>query len=150
MSRKKITIDKLFSDRLKILIEKRLCVTQKTFSTKVGISQGYLSMVLKGVRGASAELIAGLYIHYGNYLSWLLTGDGEITINPEKETCVAEETPIYKGEILEDAEKRLKKMERELEILKSMFADLAVENAELKKRLNEKDCPGEKIAAAGK
>lgn len=100
MSRKKITIDKLFSDRLKTLIDERLGVTQAAFSKKIGISQGYLSMVLKGVRGASAELIAGLYIHHSDYLSWLLTGEGEMTREPEKKVGIAESpTYIYKERI---------------------------------------------------
>lgn len=78
MSRKNITIEKSFSIRLKTLLEDHLGITQAAFSNKVGISQGYLSMVLKGKRGASAELIAGLYIHYSNYLNWLLIGEGEM------------------------------------------------------------------------
>jgi hypothetical protein len=32
-------------------------------------------MILTGKRGPSAELIAGLHIHYREYLAWLLTGE---------------------------------------------------------------------------
>lgn len=99
MSRKNFTIDKSFSNRLKTLIEDCLDITQAALSSKIGISQGYLSMVLKGTRGASAELMAGLYIHYGNYLHWLLTGEGEINRKPEKEgKCEKDDTYIYKEE----------------------------------------------------
>lgn len=98
MSRKKITIDKFFSDRLKTLLKDHLDITQAELSSKVGISQGYLSMVLKGMRGASAELIAGLHIHYGEYLDWLLTGEGEMIRKPESENKIQvnKDTPIYK------------------------------------------------------
>lgn len=84
MSRKKSTIDELFSERLKILIEDKLKVSQIYFANKIGISQSYLSAVLKNIRGSSAELIAGLYIHYREYLDWLLTGEGEMIRGDKK------------------------------------------------------------------
>ncbi len=31
-------------------------------------------MILSGKRGPSADLIAGLYIHYREYMDWLITG----------------------------------------------------------------------------
>ncbi|MFA5261643.1 MAG: XRE family transcriptional regulator [Candidatus Omnitrophota bacterium] len=77
MSRKIFTTDKIISERLKILIEDRLKMTQAKFSREVGISQGYLSMILSGKRGPSAELIAGIYLNYRKYLSWILTGDDQ-------------------------------------------------------------------------
>ncbi len=74
MSRKKLTIDKLFSDRLRILIKEKLDISQVEFCNKIGITEGYLSMMLSGKRGASAEVIAGLFLNYREYLEWLLTG----------------------------------------------------------------------------
>lgn len=97
MSRKKSTIDDFFSKRLRALID-NLGVSQVLFSKNIGISQSYLSAVLKGKRGASAELIAGLYIYYSEYMYWLLTGEGEMTKTPEIESGVAEAPPIYKEE----------------------------------------------------
>jgi len=75
MSSKKLTIENNFPERLKVLIKERLNITQTAFCIKIGISQGYLSMVLSGERGPSAELIAGLYYHYSKYLHWILTGE---------------------------------------------------------------------------
>jgi len=102
MSRKKSTIDDLFSARLKVLIEDELGVSQVYFSNKIGISQSYLSAVLKAIRGASAELIAGLFIHYREYLDWLLTGEGEMI----RRDVEGDDPEISK--LLEEARKVLK------------------------------------------
>lgn len=87
------------------------------FSNKIGISQSYLSAILKGKRGASAELIAGLYIHYRKYLSWLLTGESEATSKLGPKTQIAEGVSIYKVEDDDPETAGLIKMTRE--ILKS-------------------------------
>ncbi|NPV05627.1 MAG: helix-turn-helix transcriptional regulator [Syntrophaceae bacterium] len=81
MSSKKITKDINFSKRLKSFIKDELGITQAEFADKMGITQGYLNMVLgtknrPPSRGPSAELMAGLFIHYREYLDWLLTGQG--------------------------------------------------------------------------
>ena len=78
MSRKKYTIEHFFYKRLKILIKNELKISQKAFADKIGISPNYLSFVLSGKRGASAELIAGLFIHYGKYANYVLTGKGSM------------------------------------------------------------------------
>lgn len=75
MSSKKFIIWNLFSKRLKDLIKSRLKISQKTFSDIVGVSENYLSMVLNEKSGPSADMIAGIYLHYNDYLEWLLTGD---------------------------------------------------------------------------
>ena len=62
-----------FSDRLRILIEKRLSIKHKEFAKTVGISPGYLSQVLSG-KGPSAALISGVYLYYSEHICWLLTG----------------------------------------------------------------------------
>ena len=114
MSRKKSTIDDLFSGRLKILIDGELKVSQAYFSNKIGISASYLSAVLKNKRGPSAELVAGLYVHYRGYLQWLLTGEGEMFIDTSDQSVPASLeievlTKVVKGveEYLEEAEKEL-------------------------------------------
>lgn len=72
MSSKKTTIDGGFPERLRELIEKRLGVTQGEFAKKIGITTGYVSMVVTGKRGPSAEMIAGIFVNYGEHLPWLL------------------------------------------------------------------------------
>lgn len=32
-------------------------------------------MILNGKRGPSADLIAGIYLHYSDHMTWLLTGE---------------------------------------------------------------------------
>jgi len=75
LSMKKITKDILFSKRLRVLIKNKLDLTQVEFCKGVGITQGYLSMVLGGKRGPSADLIIGIFLNYSEYLFWLLTGE---------------------------------------------------------------------------
>lgn len=72
---KKLTIDNNFSDRLKTLLQDKIKIKQTDFCKRVGITQGYFSMILSGKRGPSADLIAGLYLNYSEYLTWLLTGE---------------------------------------------------------------------------
>ena len=74
VSSDKLNIDDKFPRRLREFIKNRLKLTQSDFAKKIGITAGYLSMVITGKSGPSAELIAGLCIHYNEYMSWLLTG----------------------------------------------------------------------------
>lgn len=77
MSRKKTPIDKNFYIRLKSFL-KGEDIPRKKFIAQIGVSSGYLGMVLTGKRGPSAELIAGLHLHYRDFLAWLLTGQEEL------------------------------------------------------------------------
>lgn len=81
MSRKKLIIDAFFGTRLGRFIEEKSGLSQNKFAEKIGVSQGYLSLVIRGERGPSAEMIAGLFIHYGNKLFYLLTGSAEPSHN---------------------------------------------------------------------
>jgi transcriptional regulator with XRE-family HTH domain len=74
MGNEKITIEKNFPSRLRQLIEQRCGGKQAKFIKTTGISQSYLSMVLSGKRGPSAELIAALAVHFGDNVVWLITG----------------------------------------------------------------------------
>ncbi len=71
---KKLSKDKNFKNRLRSLLEEKLNIKQVEFCKKLDITQGYLSMILAGSRGPSADLIAGLYIHYSEYMDWIITG----------------------------------------------------------------------------
>ena len=84
ISRKKNIIDPDFSLRLKEFISDRLKLSQAAFADKIGLSKGYLSQILSGKSGPSAELIIGIYLNYGDYLGWLLTGkEGKFTNSEE-------------------------------------------------------------------
>ncbi len=74
MSIKKLTEDNNFPKRLSFLIKKRLGITQASFCKNIGITTGYLSMIISGKRGPSADLIAGIYLNYSEHMTWLLTG----------------------------------------------------------------------------
>lgn len=96
-SRKKFTIDTLFNERLKFFLIK-LNIKRKLFCESIGISTGYLTMILNGQRGPSAELIAGLFIHYGDYLDWLLTGKNDPFTN---ENLSKDESPAnFSGDMI--------------------------------------------------
>ena len=111
MSRKKITLDKKFFERLNLLIQE-LNISQTELANTVGISQGYLSMILQGKRGASVELITGLYNNYSDYFHWVLTGEGGML---RKEL---DDTYIYKDALDEDPEVAML-LEKTREIVKS-------------------------------
>ena len=119
MSSKKITIDKYFHKRLKAWIDKEPEITYDNFCKKVGISHGYLSMILSGKRGPSAELIAGIFINYRNKLHYLLTGEDN-----SKEIKIAEKEIPY-GENKEEITKLLK-----------MTAHVLTSNTEYKQSLS--------------
>ncbi len=42
-------------------------------------------MVITGKRGPSAEMIAGLFVNYSDYLGWLLTGKKKIELRSDNE-----------------------------------------------------------------
>ena len=92
MSRKKLNRFNNFSKRLNQLLKKTLKITQKEFCDKVGISEAYLSMILNKKVGPSAELIAGIFLNYNEYLHCLLTGEDN-----SKEIKIAEKEIPYGG-----------------------------------------------------
>lgn len=100
---KKLTKDSDFSDRFRSLIKDRLKTTQASFCKKHGITSGYLSMILSGKRGPSADLIATIYIHYREHMTWLLTGKEETAsrslsiTKPEAQKVVIEHQDLIKG-----------------------------------------------------
>ena len=72
---KNLTIDKNFPTRLRTLIKEKLKITQSDFCKKHNITNGYLSMILSGKRGPSANLIVDLFFHYSEYAVWLFAGE---------------------------------------------------------------------------
>lgn len=98
--KKKITISKLFPDRLKSLIKKELKISQEEFAETVGIAPNYLSMILTKKSGPSAQLIAGLFLHYSEYLPWLLSEGDDVYNKDRKTDLVAEgDDPALAGDL---------------------------------------------------
>jgi transcriptional regulator with XRE-family HTH domain len=88
MSREKLNIVNNFSERLKVLIKRELKISQVEFAKKIGTSEGYVSGIINQGKGPSADIIAGIFLNYGEHLNWLLTGK-----EPMKQ---AEEKSIFK------------------------------------------------------
>ena len=108
MSSKKTTIDETFPERLRELNEKKLGVTQGEFAKKIGITTGYLSMVVTEKRGPAAEMIAGIFVNYSEHLPWLLnqpSGDREKRGKSREKSARA--VKIRKFDILNQAEEWL-------------------------------------------
>jgi len=74
MSTKKTYIEFDFPSRLRRFIEKDLKISHRQFARNVGTSSGYLSMMVNGKTGPSAEFIASLFFNYRDHLEWLLSG----------------------------------------------------------------------------
>jgi len=104
VSSHKLNIDDKFPERLREFIKNRLKLTQGDFAKKVGITAGYLSMVITGKSGPSAELIAGLCIHYNEYVSWILKGED---VDKTKKKIESNALRLSKIEILNEIEEWL-------------------------------------------
>ena len=101
MSRKKITISNKFSERLVFLMRELGYKNRQhvQFANKIGITNSFLSDVLNLKSGASFGLISGIADNFSQInINWLLTGKGEMVLEPEKEGMVAEYPPIYNKE----------------------------------------------------
>jgi transcriptional regulator with XRE-family HTH domain len=91
MSSKIFTDSKLFSKRLAILIDDKLKISRSEFADNVHISKPYLSKILAGTVGPSAELIAGMHMSYRKHLHWALTGEAEKSAETGDKTVEHEE-----------------------------------------------------------
>ncbi|WP_027360143.1 helix-turn-helix domain-containing protein [Desulforegula conservatrix] len=93
----KISEDNLFPERLAILIKEKARVSQAEFCKKTGITTSYLSMILSGKRGPSADLISGVYIHYREFFDWLISGvDSDESMDLCADPIVQEHVGIVK------------------------------------------------------
>ncbi|EKQ46516.1 helix-turn-helix domain-containing protein [Leptospira interrogans] len=64
-------------DRISLLIE-TLGISKKEFSSKVGISQGFLSQLISGQRTLSMETLSKISQLFRVNVHWLMTGEGEM------------------------------------------------------------------------
>ncbi|MCG8548931.1 MAG: helix-turn-helix domain-containing protein [Desulfobacterales bacterium] len=116
MSTKKLTKDNDFPKRLRALIIDKLKISQANFCKKHGITSGYLSMILSGKRGPSADLIAEIHLNYSEHLTWLLTGNDETKDPlPSKQSVISEHQDMIKNfknpERAKDINKKLLEIE---------------------------------------
>lgn len=84
MSRKKEPFKEKYSgfgERLGRFIEEDSGLSQNKFAEKLGVSQAYVSMIIDGKKNPSSELIAALFVNYGDKLFFLLTGNSEPSHN---------------------------------------------------------------------
>ena len=51
-------------------------MTQADFAERIGVSQGYLSMIEHGQVEVGAEVLLALSREFGKSMEWLLTGKG--------------------------------------------------------------------------
>lgn len=49
-------------------------ITQREFSGRIGVSQGYLSAIERGEKQIGAEIVLRISREFGKSLEWLLTG----------------------------------------------------------------------------
>jgi len=98
MSSKKYNhTNKKIGDRLKFY-RKTKGINTVNLSNLLNISQGALSGLENSKSKPSSDTLANFYKNTDINIGWLLTGEGEMTRNPENEVCVAENTLIYNKE----------------------------------------------------
>lgn len=101
MSTKKKYIESNFPSRLRRFIEKDLKISHRQFAKIVGTSSGYLSMMVNGKTGPSAEFIASLFFNYREHLEWLLSGHAK-----------PDSIPLTDTARISQLEKRISELER--------------------------------------
>jgi len=50
-------------------------VTQEEFARRIGVSQGYLSAMERGVKESGAGILLRISREFGKSIEWLLTGE---------------------------------------------------------------------------
>jgi len=115
MSSKKFIILNSFSKRLKELIKSRLKISQKAFANEIGVEESYLSMVLNENSGPSADMIAGIYLHYSEYLEWLLTGHERKIAPPGIAEAMPQDRCPLCGDMTEETKELCKKVKEIIE-----------------------------------
>lgn len=85
MSNKKTTKKNNVFSREKIgtrIREIRKPLVYKEFAKKLGVSEGFVCEIEKGVKKPSAEMLFAIAEEYDYSINWLLTGKGPKYINP--------------------------------------------------------------------
>lgn len=87
MSSKKKFIEADFPSRLKNFISEDLHISQRKFAKNLGVSPSYISLIIKGNSGPSADFIAGLFFLYRDHFEWLLSGHNKPDSIPLTDTA---------------------------------------------------------------
>ena len=78
------------NDRIKLIFN-NLKEKQQSFAKKVGVSQSFLSKVLRGECKAPTDMLNGILKTYPNINArWLITGEGSMYQQPQAESQSAE------------------------------------------------------------
>lgn len=83
MSREKLRCDKNLGQRIKHIRELK-GLTQQEFASSLGITQGFLSEIERGIKPPSETLLLLIAYRYAINYDWLRTGEGEIFLILEK------------------------------------------------------------------
>jgi len=87
----------LFLKNILLSIDKFSGGKHTVFAKKAGIPPSTFQSYMKGNLPKPEHLIR-IYETYNISINWLLTGKGKMVLEPEKESGVAENTPIYNKE----------------------------------------------------
>ncbi|EHO40400.1 helix-turn-helix domain protein [Caldithrix abyssi DSM 13497] len=133
-------------DRLNILI-KKLGLAKKDFAKSINVSPGNLSDWLKGKSEPSSKALIRICEIYNVNLNWLLTGQGNMFLQPSPPPTVNEHAQAYQAKEQEierlkqeitNLKAELKKMDQEeekdkahLQALQAKIRELELENREL-------------------
>lgn len=105
-------------------VRKSLKISQVKFSNRIGISQGYLSQVIKGRRNISYKILNAVSTAFPTVSTeWILTGNGTM-FKTEPLTKVEEEAVPYLG-----------RRPLTVQDLAEIILSIQAENSELRRRI---------------
>lgn len=122
------------SERLQKLIE-YLNTSQSGLARSLKTSHTKIGFVLKGRNNISKALAMDIVRVY-NYVSykWLMTGEGEMIIDPSEQNIVSEPLPEYNSQIA-SLNDRIKQLEKDIEQKDKYINTLEELNAMLKNQI---------------
>jgi len=80
-------------------------------------------MIISGRRGPSAELIAGLHIHYSKYLTWILTGENREVQSSHSSAKPIDESLISSAPKKKDILEKLRQLEARMILVERILSE---------------------------